>query len=433
VNTRGVVFPLLVPNAQKGVLQVRFSGTSVSPSLVGQNGPATIYSSAVTNSTMAKTVVFDDRGIRHLPTEGTTRSQVNINGVSANRRLVEFIARRRANGSRGQAQAVTSARTKAELKREIDKGAKEPLLTAQDYFVNEFQLPLKERNASPKFLRFRSTKDHLHLAMQQLGRSEIAQPTSSPVLNPQHDLAFGVHQAAINGLYEVFYGGEVVNDRDWLQAMDTLTGDEPALLRITSQTPRWSVRFAKTLPIEVRFEESCACIELRFDQVKQASKVIDGKVTLSVRYLLTKDAGGPSGTRQGEILVSAAGEGVSDQENAELIEFLKTKFAGVFLPTLALADVVPPTDDLFSKLEKLTMAELTAKDGWLVAGYQLPRSKTMLVRNASPSKQPISTVSRITKQDLDAVEARLTKAAEKHGMARRALPYVQRARKKSCH
>ena len=439
VKTQGQIFPLLVPSANQGVLQLRFSGTSRSPGLVGQNGPATIYSSSVTNSNMWKTVLFDEKGIRHLPTDGQAQTRVNINGVSANRPLVELIARRRANGSRGQAQAITSAKTKGRLKQEIDRGAKEPLLTAQDYFVNEFQKPLRERGALPKLLRFSTTSDHLRLAMQQLGRSEMPLPTSTPELKPQHDLTFALHGSAVNSLYEVFYAGETVRDKDWLQTMDTLTGDEPAPLRIKAGTPRWSVTLADKRPLDLSFGDGGVAVALHVKTLKLGERKLDGKFTISVRYQLEKTSNGPVATRQEEVQVEGELDSGSAAERDEAVAHMKAKFAGVFLPTLSLGEVAPPSDDLWSKLGKLLLVELDAKDGWLVAGYQLPAPKTQLVSRpaASDSRvasyQPTSTAPRVTKQDLDTAEAWLTKASVKHQAAKKFLPHFQRMRSGGCH
>ena len=469
VKTQGVVFPLLVPNSNQGVVQLRFSGVSRSPNLVGQNGPATIYSSSVTNSNMWKTVIFNDKGIRHLPTEGQVQSQVNINGVSANRPLVERIARRRANGSRGQAQAATSARTKGELKQQIDRGAKEPLLTAQDYFANEFLGPLKERNASPKMLRFNSTRDHLQLAMQQLGRTEVAQPIGVPTFNPRHDLAFGLHESAVNSFYEVFYAGETMRDADWLKLMDTITGDEPAPLRNKSGSPRWSVTLRDKLPLELSFNNGGATIALHFTKLKIGDKQFETSFVVSARYQFAITSTGPQVLRKGD--VEAEGEaGETSGELDDAISFLKAKFAGVFQPEPSAAGLSYLADDLVSKLTELSLVQLEARDGWLVLGYQLPQAqllvakrsaanvvtpvavtprrkvatpaavasrptaKTSVVAVAPAKVTPQATATpRVTKQDLDAFEMRLTNAAVKHEAARRALPYLQKARRGSCH
>lgn len=373
VTTRGQVFPLLVPNAEQGVLQLRFTGTSLSPSLVGRNGPATIYSSSVTNSNLWKTVLFNDQGIRDLPTDGNAQTRVNINDVSAKRPLVEIIARRRANGSRSQAQAITSRKTKGQIAREIDRGAKEPLATAHDYFVHSFREPLLERGALPKLLRFSTTGDHLRLVMRQLGRSPQPSPTNMPELNSKHDLALNLHESSLNSLYEVFYAGETVRDKDFLQAMDTLTGDEPAELRIKAKTPRWSVTLAAERPLELTFADGGAAIVLHITSLKVGERKLDGKFRISVRYQLEKTLGGPQLNRQTEVQADGEIENGTPVERDEALAFLQTKFSGVFLPVLTLDGLALAADDLVSKLSKLVLVQLDAKDGWLVVGYRLPR------------------------------------------------------------
>ena len=374
VTTRGQVFPMLVPDALRGVLQLRFSGTSRSPGLVGRNGPATIYSSSVTNTDLWKTVIFDQQGIRDLPTVGNSQTQVSINDVAAKRRLVEFIARRRANGSRGQAAAITSARTKGQISKEIERGAKEPLATAHDYFVHSFQEPLLERGALPKLMRFSTTGDHLRLVMRQLGRSVMPPPTAMPELKTQHDLSFAFHESALNSLYEVFYAGETLRDKDFLNTMDTLTGEEQPQLRVTSKKPRWSITLADERPLDLKFADGGTAIDVHLKSLKLGERQFIGKLTISVRYQIEKAASGPQFNRDGEVQVNGQLDGASAAELDEAITLLKTKFSGVFLPVLTLNGLTVPSDDLWVKLGKLLLVQFDAKDGWLVAGYQLPRA-----------------------------------------------------------
>ncbi len=386
VNTQGQIFPQLVPSADRGVVQLRFSGTSNSPGMVGQNGPATIYSSSVTSSQMWKTIFFDEQGIRHLATDGDVQTRLSVD-VAAKRRLVERIAQRRANGSRGAAQAITSQRTKDRLAAEINREAKEPLTTLQDYFVHSFQEPLRERGALPKLLKFSTTSDHLRLVMHQAGRSPMSAPASTPPLAPKHDLAFALHESFLGSLFEVFYAGEKVRDKDFLQTMDTLTGEEPSQLRVESGMPRWSVTMADKRPLDLSLDGGTAAITLHLKSVRLGKQEFSGRFSISVRYQIEKSPSGPRLSRQGELTVDGKLDVGSPDELEQALTLLRDKFPGVFQSTLTFDKLAPPSDELWVKLGKLLLVQLEAEKGWLVAGYQLPRTsmQTKNVQLASKS------------------------------------------------
>jgi hypothetical protein len=200
--------------------------------------------------------------------------------------------------------------------------------------------------------------------------------------------------------------------------MDTLTGDEPEALRIKSKTPRWSVTLADKRPLEVTFNDGFAAIALHIKTLKYKDRQFHGGFKISTSYVLNKPSGGPRFARQGEVSVEAESATASVEDTNEAIELLKAKFAGIFLPELTFGGLASSSDDLFSKLNKLSLIELNGKDGWLVAGYQLPGHEVRLVSH-QPSPPPAA---RITKDDLDKAEVWLTKSAEKNEAAKKFLP-----------
>ena len=380
VRTQGRVVPLLIPDTNRGVLHLRFSGTSSSPRMVGRNGPATIFSSARTDAELWKTVIFEEQGIRNLPTEGNVSTRLSINGVAAKRRLVERIARKRASRSHADAQAITSNHTKVRLGQEIDHEAAKPLAKAQDNYINKVRNPLAARGALPKLMRFSTTSEHLRLVLQQCSRSQVPPPTSVPEIELQHDIGVALHQSSVSSLCEVFYASRTLEDREILQIVHTVTGEDPRPLRIHSRTPRWSVTMADRQPLNVAFADGHASIGLHLKLLKHGERRYDGAFHVSVRYHLEKTPGGPRLTRQGDVQIDGQTESGSPGELGEAILVLRSKFSAVFAPTLTFDGLAPPTGGggIWDKIGQLKLAQLDAKDGWLIVGYQLPRRDVLV-------------------------------------------------------
>jgi hypothetical protein len=385
-HTQGQVVPLLVPDSQRGSVQLRFTGTSHSPHMVGQNGPATIFSSATSRVDVRKMVVLDDQGIHLLPAEANADTRVSINGVTANRRVVERIARRRASRAETEAQAVTSQRTRLRLQQEIDRDAAGPLQQADAYFETGFRQPLRVRDALPKFMRFMTTNEHLRLVVRQCSHSSLPSPTRIPEIDPRHDIAVAIHETAIESIYEVFFAGKTVIDRECLHTAHFISGEYPRTLRVHDRTPRWSVIFAQPLPLEVTFAEGLAGFTLHLTSLEYGDRRHEGDFIVSVRYRLERTPRGPRLDREGDLQV----EGTITNSSGELMEalaVLRSKFSAVFPPVMTFDGLTPPTGGIWDKVGALELVKFEAEDGWLMVDYQLPRPAIVATRRDSREKR----------------------------------------------
>lgn len=383
VTTHGKVVAQLVPNTRQGLIHLRFTGSTSSPGMVGHNGPATIFSSSTSTANVWKPVILEELGIRHLPAEGTVNTRISINNVTAKRRFVERIARRRASSSQADARAVTSQHTKVRLAEEINRGAAGPLAKAQDYFLNSFRKPLADRGAAPKLMHFSSTSDHLRVVLQQCSQSRQSPPTSMPQINPQHDMAIALHQSSVCSLYEVFHSGETMHDKDFLQTMHLLTGEDPRPLRVHERTLRWSVTMADKQPLDLNFADGDASIALHLKSVTSGARRYDGTFSVAVRYQFERTANGPRLNRQTDVQVDGQIGNGSPGEPGEAISLLRTKFSAVFQPTLMFDGLAPPTGGIWSKVGQMQLAQLDAQNGWLIVGYQLPHRELLVASTVS--------------------------------------------------
>lgn len=377
-TTAGSVSPVLIPNLKQGMLQIRFQGTARSPRMVGQNGPATIISSAVSSVDVRKNVILNDRGIQLLPASAEVTTRLSIDDVSARRRIVNRIARRRAERSQGAAQAVTQQKTRARLQEEVDRDAAAPLSQAQEYFLNGFRHPLEQRNALPKLFRFATTSDHLRLSLLQCCHSNCLPPTTLPWISPEHDIAVALHESSIGSIYEVFFAGKESDDREVLHTVHLLTGEDPRELRVHDRTPRWSITFADARPLTVTFRDGSARISMHLKALRYGDRRYDGDFTVAVQFELEKTARGPRLNRIGDLVVDGRVDSDSPGELATALTILRSKFGAVFPPMLTFDGLVPPTGGVWDIIGQLQLVQLDAEEGWLVMGHQTPRPVTLV-------------------------------------------------------
>lgn len=381
VKTQGSLVPLFTPDDRRGSIQLQFTGDTAAPRMIGQNGPATIFSSTLTKVDARKSVILDDQGIHLMPTVANGTTQLSINDVVAKRRFIERIARRRADRSQAEAQAITSQRTRTRLQQEIDRDAATPLKQAQDYFIKGFRNPLIARDALPKILRFSTTSEHLRLIFKQCCHSPLAPPQVAPSINAQHDIVVAFHESAIESIYDVFFGGKTAVDRDVLKTVHLLTGEDPRPLRVHARTPAWSMTFADRQPLDLIFADGETTIALRLKSLQYGERQFDGAFTVAVRYQLEKTPSGPRLNRQGALQVNGEIADGSIGELGEATSILRKKFSAVFPSVLSFDGMAPPSGGIWDKVGQLQLAQLDAKDGWVVIGYRLRQAPVMLVKH----------------------------------------------------
>jgi hypothetical protein len=379
-KTNGHVVPVLAPAGEHGLVQLVFRGTTSSPRLFGQNGPATIYSSAASRFEVKKNIILDAHGLRMRPAVADVESRVQIQGVSANRRLIERIARRRADRSQSAAQAETSRRTKLRLQQEVDRDAKTMLAQANDYFVNGVRLPLSQRDALPKIFQFSSTTDLLRLAILHCGRSKFAPPQTVPQLREEHDIAVALHESSVKSIYEIFFAGKVSPDQEMLHTVHFLTGEDPRPLRVHARTPRWSMTWADQKPLDLKLAGGTATFTVNLKALTYGEQKFTGSFSVSAEFRLDKTPHGPKLTRLGDVQLSADSDRASPADRDDALAVLTHKFSAIFPSELTFDGLTPPTGGIWDKVCALQLTQFDTHDGWVLIGYQIPQKLTLVSR-----------------------------------------------------
>ena len=373
VHTRLQLIPKFLPDSNRGLLQMRFTGTSISPRMVSHNGPATSISSSVSTVEVRKIVIFDQQGVHLQPSVATCRTRLSIDSISARLRFVERIARRQARRTHCATQAMTAEHTRLRVQEEVDQEAVRKLARANEQFQEMVRSPWIERDSLPKLCRFSTTSNHLRIELGECGQSQFSAPQNLPKLDERHDFVVILHESAAKGIHEIVFGRQFANDGDVHLATDSTTQEKTRPLRLNVGKPATSIQLAALKPLELSYSKGTATVKLNTTSVESGRQKYKGEFTVFAKYRLEKTAQGPRLHREGDLSVEGHSHSGRSVELAEAILLLR-KLSSVIPLNLTLEDLMPPTNGILSKVNTLEVAELDLQDGWLTAGYQLPRS-----------------------------------------------------------
>jgi hypothetical protein len=383
VHTRLQLIPQFVPDSHRGLLQMRFTGTSISPRMVGHNGPATSISSSVSNVEVRKIVIFDEQGVHLQPSVATCQTCLSIDSISARLRFVERISRRQARRTHDATEAMTAEHTRLRVQEEVDQEVVRKLARANERFQEMVRSPWIERDSLPKLCRFSTTSNHLRIELGECGQSQFSAPQNVPGLDERHDFVVTLHESAAQGIYEIVFGRPIANDRDVHLATDSTTPEKARPWRLNVGKSATSIQLAALKPLELSYSKGTATVKLNTTSVESGRQKYQGEFTVFAKYRLEKTAEGPRLHREADLSVEGHSHSGRSDELAEAIRLLR-KLSSVIPRNLTLEDLMPPTNSILGKVSTLEVAELDLQDGWLTAGYQLPRS-------ASSESKPTTT------------------------------------------
>jgi hypothetical protein len=357
----------VVPNAERGVVEVLMQGQVACPENIAERRRIAVYSSAETSIRATKRLFIDERGLEFAPAAAWCATDLQISDVEANRRLVERLAWRRANRLAPEAEQAATQRAEQEASSKLDQRAGASLAGANDMFCQKVRAPLIRLDALPASWRFWTDATHLRLSLVQHNRRQLAAAGPAPQFPSACDVALGAHASMINNVAEPALGGMTIRDETWAEMMKLLMGDYPRPLWVHDRAERWSVTFAKEQPLLAHFEGGRIGFTLRLASVTRGDIEFAQPAEITAHFLPKIGREGPELVRDGDVAVNVAGDG--PQPEAALHSFLLRKFGAVFPAEIAFGGITPPAGGLLGRLRKLQAVEFRTSDGWLTLAY----------------------------------------------------------------
>jgi hypothetical protein len=390
-HTRGRVDVVSVPNDDKAVLVFNSKGHTVSQN-TGFNGPAVINSTSNTDFTAKKRVELTDEAFVTKSAKADASTHLDIHSVSKNggglgSRLVSRIGYRRAQSSRGQAEAISSDHAQTRVEGQFNDELNDEVQKLRDRYVNEYRRPLERRDEVPDYIRFSSDRDSIRFEAAQASRSQLGATDAPPPAGEPHDVVMRLHETAVDNYTASILGGATARqtkpDEDvkfnvelpkFMKDMWKKRKIEPTNDAAGKQEPfkEYAMTLREGRPISVGFERDRVKLTVHMSHLKSGDKTFDdwdvtgtyapelsdGKVLLHREGNLTMlpaDFRGQLNSRQ--VAERRNLEEELNRRSAQGQGFPKTIEFEPIMPTGRLADAGP-----------LEFRNFKPGDGWLTIG-----------------------------------------------------------------
>ena len=373
-NTFAHVKAVLQPDPKQASVDLVLKGTCRAPTTITEQGQIRVRGSFQTEIEASKRMLVDKEGIRFLPAQVQCSTDVAFHNISADRPVVERIARRRAPRMRPEAEDDVSRQTEQRIAQELDTQASQALQEANRMFTDYFCAPNRCYGTFPELLRFSTLPDKLQVHMRSARPWQLGAPEPPPAV-PENDFGFALHESVIGNYSEGLFGGKEITDRQWLSCLNTLTGSEPRVLWVHDRTERWSVTFANQRPIVVSFCDDMIGFTLRMKRFHRGEEQLDSMIDIKSAFHVETTRDGPVFFRQGDVTVQLVEDRPATTEEQQALDFLHRKFSAVMPEELYFDGLVPPAGGSLAMMRKFCPDAFRIDKGWLRLGYSMVDEK----------------------------------------------------------
>jgi hypothetical protein len=363
-HTVGNVTVELVPSKDRAIFDTMLSGT-VQSRTVGYNGPATIYTRGATSIAGRKRIVIDANGFASYPATAAANTSTQITGIGG-RNLVQRVAWKRVGEQKSQAERIAADHAAVRVRGRMDQQVAEQLSKAQGDYQRKFRDPLVRQRALPS-INFSTTKELLFVKALAANRNQIATATAPPEVTVQNDLAAQVHESMINNMAAAMFSGRTVTEEEMQKRVIEMRGSLPDSLKSEEDRDPWSITFARTQPVTVKFADGAIQITIRGQRYTSGDRDFRAMNVTAV-YKFQIDGPGIKLVRQGELTIVPPGEPrrLSGKE-ITLRTLLEKRFGKLFEAEVKYEGLILP--GRWREAGILDLKQATADKGWFVLAW----------------------------------------------------------------
>jgi hypothetical protein len=362
-RTFGDIAARLVPSDAAGSIENIFEGLTYSRT-TGMRGNITVYSRGVAEFQAVKPLFIDPLGFRTGPTTASADVSTTTEDVDSGcdvpllGSLADRIAWNQVEKRRGRSEYIASRRAEQRIEEQMDSGAAQRLDQSNRDYVQKVRGPLLARDAFPKFLNLRTTRDALIAVGLHAKGVQLAAPDPPVERAGNHGLAVRVHETTVNNL-----ASDLLSNR-------TLREDE--LKRLTNgNSGLVEISFASD-PVTFDVGEGVVSIVIRATEFVTKEERFPYAMNMSAVYQIVRDQRGVRAVRQGDVEVLPP-----DFKPGDMISGKRLALRGQLIEELdrTLLKKELPADDLelpgrWKVVGKLRLIELTATRDWLRLGWE---------------------------------------------------------------
>ncbi len=327
-----------------------------------------------------KSVFLNSSGFELGPTSVVPHVTGRITEVDGRRNIAERIGTRRS--SQPDMRDLTNRRahekTRTRVQLAFDERVDDALQAMRANTLQNLEsfsgftdllAPVAREGAVPVVDKMSSPGGGIDVRVTSARRSQLAAIHACPNHLTQADIAAHVHVSFFNNTTETMLGGKRLSDKFFMKYAELVHDELPWPLIVQASSPRWGVRASQRRPIELQTTGLNELqFRLRFDALDIEGTEYEGKSTFSITYELQQDDSGKVRLQRNHDLQ------LETQLPAAQAEFLRSKIEAFFSPVLAGAGKLSPSGDALGLANQIESVGVTASDGWIIAGWNIPDS-----------------------------------------------------------
>jgi hypothetical protein len=367
-HTVGNLSMALVPNSRKAEFETVLKGR-VSSRTVGYNGPAVIQSAGTTDLHGTKDIYLDANGLASYPAKGTATTRTQILGISAGGAMAQKIATRRVYEMKPDAERIAGQHAAARLRHRVDAQAAAQLGKAHWNYLRKVRNPLVRLRAFPQQLNLSTVPDSLFVVALDASPSQLGAPDKPPSINVENDLAVQVHESMINNMADTLFRGVTLTEAETQRQAKDILGKVPEQLQSDETRDPWSITFAKTRPVTVRFGDNTIQITVRGQRYTSGDRDFQA-MNVTAEYKIEGDGTKYKISRKPELQIEppnfVKGRTLSGRQIA-LKTLLEKRFGKLFEMEIKAEGLALPGQ--WRKAGLLRPKQIQSASGWLVAAW----------------------------------------------------------------
>lgn len=377
-HTKGEIALELVPNSQLAELNIVYQG-DVNSHCHATAGPVSFNIHTMGPVSAFTPVTFGPEGIDVQATAVEPHVCTNISNVSADRRIVRRIGKRRVNEPESREMVDKRSREKTVnlLKEEMDERVGRAIddirseITRMRSTMGQFSevfAPVVREGAAPVFASTQSSDRDVTVNIYEGRREQFGAAFPCPESFPQADVVGQMHVSFINNMLETIMAGKMFTDEYFMKYAKVLQPTLPLELMVHARAKRWAIIADKPRPLEMEIPDTNQFrIKLNIAALEVDGDRFTASTQATVHYHLKQNEFGDYFLqREGDVQL----ESQLDSHHRELIQ---KKLNAFFAPILDGGGVVVPEGGATGPMNSLELIGVQATDDWLAIGYKVPQ------------------------------------------------------------
>ena len=388
-HTTGHVQVVSIPSKDKAVVEFHSHGHVFSNN-TGFNGPAVIRSTSDTDFTAKKRVELSDKAFTATSSSSSANTDLHLHSVSKQggglgNRLVSNIGWKKAQESRGQAEAIAADHAEVRIDNKFNDELDGEVSKARQRYLDDYRRPLERRGEVPDYIRFSSDKDSIGFEVTQASHSQLGAASAPPAATEKHDVTMRFHETAVNNYSASLVGGATARqtkpDEDvkfnvpmpqWMDKMWKNRKTEATASGKEEPFKQYALTLRENRPISVGFEKNKVMLTVHMAQLKSGDKTFENW-DVTGTYVPELSEGKVILRREGDLVMLPAdfrgqlnSRQVGERRNLEE-ELNKRSDQGRGFPKTIQFDPIKPEGKV-AEAGPLEFRQFTTADGWLTIG-----------------------------------------------------------------